>query len=141
MVVFRGVWGLRMAWVEAWMRGCMLIVSGRGQGLVLDEPERHLAGEHRPIERFVVRQLYELQTAGLCAQSHSMSGTYLSVFYQQSPYWSSYWPTGVVDASLLGSQSNQCHCFGTFASDICINFAQRFVDRHRVSQTSIGTDD
>ena len=45
--VFRGVWGLRMAWVEAWMRGCMLIVSGRGQGLVLDEPERHLAGECR----------------------------------------------------------------------------------------------
>ena len=36
-----------MAWVEAWMRGCMLIVSGRGQGLVLDEPERHLAGECR----------------------------------------------------------------------------------------------
>ena len=36
-----------MAWVEAWMRGCMLIVSGRGQGVVLDEPERHLAGECR----------------------------------------------------------------------------------------------
>ena len=36
-----------MAWVEAWMRGCMLIVSGRGQVLVLDEPERHLAGECR----------------------------------------------------------------------------------------------
>ena len=34
-----------MAWVDAWMRGCMLIVSGRGQVLVLDEPERHLAGE------------------------------------------------------------------------------------------------
>ena len=43
----RGVMGLRMAWVEAWMRGCMLIVSGRGQVLVLDEPERHLAGECR----------------------------------------------------------------------------------------------
>ena len=42
-----GVMGLRMAWVEAWMRGCMLIVSGRGQGLALDEPERHLAGECR----------------------------------------------------------------------------------------------
>ena len=25
----------------------MLIVSGRGQGLALDEPERHLAGECR----------------------------------------------------------------------------------------------
>ena len=36
-----------MAWVEAWMRGCMLIVSGRGQVVVLDEPERHLAGECR----------------------------------------------------------------------------------------------
>ena len=36
-----------MAWVEAWMRGCMLTVSGRGQGLILDEPERHLAGECR----------------------------------------------------------------------------------------------
>ena len=36
-----------MAWVEAWMRGCMLIVSGRGQALVLDEPERHLAGVNR----------------------------------------------------------------------------------------------
>ena len=36
-----------MAWVEAWMRGCMLIVSGRGQEVVLDEPERHLAGECR----------------------------------------------------------------------------------------------
>ena len=46
-VYVRGVWGLRMAWVEAWMRGCMLIVSGRGQVLVLDEPERHLAGECR----------------------------------------------------------------------------------------------
>ena len=33
--------------VEAWMRGCMLIVSGRGQVVVLDEPERHLAGECR----------------------------------------------------------------------------------------------
>ena len=45
-----------MAWVEAWMRGCMLIVSGRGQVLVLDEPERHLAGECRRDEwavRFV----------------------------------------------------------------------------------------
>ena len=29
------------------MRGCMLIVSGRGQVLGLDEPERHLAGECR----------------------------------------------------------------------------------------------
>ena len=36
-----------MAWVEAWMRGCMLIVSGRGQGLVVDEAERHIAGECR----------------------------------------------------------------------------------------------
>ena len=36
-----------MAWVEAWMRGCMLTVSGRGQEVVLDEPERHLAGECR----------------------------------------------------------------------------------------------
>eukprot|EP01043_Picozoa_sp_COSAG02_P110341 COSAG02_NODE_46456_length_348_cov_2.257028_1_plen_50_part_10 len=27
------------------MRDCMLIVSGRGQRVVLDEPERHLAGE------------------------------------------------------------------------------------------------
>ena len=36
-----------MAWVEAWVRGCMLIVSGRGQVVVLDEPERHLAGECR----------------------------------------------------------------------------------------------
>ena len=27
--------------------GCMLTVSGRGQGIVLDEPERHLAGECR----------------------------------------------------------------------------------------------
>ena len=34
-----------MAWVEAWMRGCMLIVSGRGQEVGLDEPERYLAGE------------------------------------------------------------------------------------------------
>ena len=42
-----GGMGLRMAWVEAWMRGCMLIVSGRGQDLGLDEPERHLAGECR----------------------------------------------------------------------------------------------
>ena len=44
---FGGYGGLRMAWVEAWMRGCMLIVSGRGQVVVLDEPERHLAGECR----------------------------------------------------------------------------------------------
>ena len=36
-----------MAWVEAWMRGCMLTASGRGQVLALDEPERHLAGECR----------------------------------------------------------------------------------------------
>ena len=43
-----GGMGLRMAWVEAWMRGCMLIVSGRGQVLVLDEPERHLA--ERPLQ-------------------------------------------------------------------------------------------
>ena len=27
------------------MGGCMLIVLGRGQGVVLDETERHLAGE------------------------------------------------------------------------------------------------
>ena len=37
-----------MAWVEAWMRGCMLTVSGRGQVLVLDEPEQHLA--QRPLQ-------------------------------------------------------------------------------------------
>ena len=46
-VFVSGGMGLRMAWVEAWMRGCMLTVSGRGQGIVLDEPERHLAGECR----------------------------------------------------------------------------------------------
>ena len=46
-VYFGGYGGLRMAWVEAWLRGCMLTVSGRGQVLVLDEPERHLAGECR----------------------------------------------------------------------------------------------
>ena len=28
---------------HGWLRGCMLIVSGRGQVLVLDEPERHIA--------------------------------------------------------------------------------------------------
>ena len=45
---FPGGMGLRMAWVEAWLRGCMLTVSGRGQGLALDEPERHLA--QRPLQ-------------------------------------------------------------------------------------------
>ena len=47
--VFGGL-GLRWPWVDAWLRGCvadMLIVSGRGQEVVLDEPERHLAGECR----------------------------------------------------------------------------------------------
>ena len=45
--VYFGGMGLRMAWVEVSMRGCMLIVPGRGQVVVLDEPERHLAGECR----------------------------------------------------------------------------------------------
>ena len=59
-----------MAWVEAWMRGCMLIVSGRGQVVVLDEPERHLAGECRRDE-WAVRVVsacwpFSLRVCGFC---------------------------------------------------------------------------
>ena len=43
-----------MAWVEAWMRGCMLTVSGRGQVVHHDEPERHIAGERWRDDRAVV---------------------------------------------------------------------------------------
>eukprot|EP01043_Picozoa_sp_COSAG02_P004992 COSAG02_NODE_133_length_34692_cov_83.845229_5_plen_127_part_00 len=51
MFLCSGKWfsgfGAAMAWV-AWVLGvCMLIVSERGQEVVLDEPERHLAGERR----------------------------------------------------------------------------------------------
>ena len=65
-----GGMGLRMAWVEAWLRGCMLIVSGGGQGLVLDEPERHLAGECRRDEWAVILVSaccpFSLRICGFC---------------------------------------------------------------------------
>ena len=68
--VFLGVMGLRMAWVEAWMRGCMLIVSGCGQGVVLDEPERHLAGECRRDDWAVILVSacwpFSLRVCGFC---------------------------------------------------------------------------